>query len=118
MRKKYPNVAGIHFVSPVTGKNMDALVNSIRSVVAKQDYIGRALPSSYLHLEKLVAEQAKAKTPPVLTWHEYSELARLCTIDVDKNGDDLRTATALLHNLGALVHFGDEHKVRTLIHAP
>jgi len=118
VRKKYPNVAGIHFVSPVTGKNMDALVDSIRSVVAKQDYIGRALPSSYLHLEKLVAEQAKAKTPPVLTWHEYSELARLCAIDVDKNGDDLRTATALLHNLGALVHFGDEHKVRTLIHAP
>jgi hypothetical protein len=90
------------------------LIDSIRSIVAKQDYIGRSLPSSYLHLERVLAERAKAMTPPVLTWHAYSELARLCAIEVDSKsgaGDDLRTATALLHNLGSLVHFGDESKV-------
>jgi hypothetical protein len=29
-------VVGIHFVSPVTGKNMDQLMTNIKQVVAKQ----------------------------------------------------------------------------------
>jgi predicted GTPase len=36
VKQKYTNVVGIHFVSPVTGKNMDQLMTSIRQVVAKQ----------------------------------------------------------------------------------
>lgn len=108
-RNKYPNMVGIHFVSPVQGKGMDVLVNSLRQVVAKQDYIGRTLPSSYLALEKVVAAQAKVRTPPVLAWHEYRDLAKLCMIEDDN--EDLRTATALLHNLGSLVHFANDEKV-------
>jgi hypothetical protein len=109
---------GIHFVSSVLGKGIDALINSLRQVVAKQDFIGRALPSSYLALEKLVAEQAKLRTPPVLTWSEYRDLAKLCMID--EENDDLLTATALLHNLGSLVHFANDDKVRDthLTHDP
>ncbi len=102
-------MVGIHFVSPVQGKGMDVLVNSLRQVVAKQDYIGRTLPSSYLALEKVVAAQAKVRTPPVLAWHEYRDLAKLCMIEDDN--EDLRTATALLHNLGSLVHFANDEKV-------
>lgn len=67
------------------------------------------MPSSYLALEKAVQAQAKARMPPILSWREYSELAYLSRID--EEGDDLRTATALLHNLGSLVHFSNEEKV-------
>jgi len=71
--------------------------------------MGRAMPSSYLALEKAVAVQAKTKVPPVMTWAEYRDLARLS--NVEESGDDLRTATTLLHNLGSLVHFPNEEKV-------
>jgi hypothetical protein len=72
--------------------------------------MGRAMPSSYLALEKAVSAQAKTKVPPVMTWAEYRDLARLSLIE--ESGDDLRTATTLLHNLGSLVHFPNEEKVR------
>jgi hypothetical protein len=36
VKGKYPNVVGLHFVSPVTGKNMDQLTSAIQDVVAKQ----------------------------------------------------------------------------------
>jgi hypothetical protein len=36
VKQKYSNVVGIHFVSPVTGKNMDQLMTNIKQVVAKQ----------------------------------------------------------------------------------
>jgi hypothetical protein len=72
--------------------------------------MGQPLPSSYMALERLVAEKAKAKTTPVLTWNEYRDLGKLCTIE--HTNDDLRAATALLHNMGSLLHFSEDEKVR------
>ena len=73
--------------------------------------MGRPLPSSYLALEKALAMHAKSRTPPVLSWQAYSNLARLSLIDDER---DLRTATAFLHNLGSLVHFAKDEKVGSL----
>jgi hypothetical protein len=44
VKQKYSNVVGIHFVSPVTGKNMDQLMTNIKQVVAKQ--VCTSLPTS------------------------------------------------------------------------
>jgi predicted GTPase len=35
-RFKYPNMAGVHFVSAVSGKNIDQLLGGIRDIIAKQ----------------------------------------------------------------------------------
>jgi len=66
------------------------------------------LPSRYLVLERAVAAQASTQTTPILTWEEYREVAKLCTIYEE---EDLRTATSFLHNLGSLVCFNDDEKV-------
>lgn len=69
------------------------------------------LPSSYLALEKLIETRRRTKKPPILNWDEYTDMAKLCLIDDTR--DDLRTATALLHTLGSIVHFAKEEKVIT-----
>lgn len=110
----FPNIVGVHLVSPVTGKGIDALINNIRKVVSRQEFIERKMPSSYLELEKVVLQQAKSRNPPVLKWDAYRELAELCAIK-DCECGDLTAATALLHSLGSLVHFANEDKLRNIV---
>lgn len=84
-----------------------SFISSLLSLL--QEYVGRPMPSTYLALEKALQAQCKVRMPPILTWREYRDLAHLSQIEVE--GDDLITATTLLHNLGSLVYFANEEKV-------
>ena len=70
--------------------------------------MGALLPKNYLELERLIIKERKSRTPPVITWEEYTSMAALCLITQPQ---DLITATTLLHNLGSLVYFGTDPKV-------
>jgi len=124
-------------VSAVTSKGVGSLLNTISRIVAEQvhlvllrssiqpvthwllcsfprvqDFIQQRIPSSYLVLEKALMAHAKTQMPPVLSWAEYDQVAKLCMVEGREN---LYTATVLLHNLGSLVHFGDDEKARMQI---
>jgi hypothetical protein len=102
-------VVGIHFVSCATGQGIEQLLAELKDLVAKQEHIGQALPTNYLELEKILVGMPKERMPPILPWSEYESLARLCLVEQEH---DLRAATSLLHNLGSIVHFPNDEKVR------
>jgi len=108
--QRFPNVVGIHFVSCATGQGIEQLLAELKDLVAKQEHIGQALPTNYLELEKILVGMPKERMPPILPWSEYESLARMCLVEQEH---DLRAATSLLHNLGSIVHFPNDEKVRT-----
>jgi hypothetical protein len=67
--------------------------------------MGAPLPKNYLALEQLILKERTTRVPPVCTWEEFKAMASLCLIRDEQN---LLNATALLHNLGTLVHFNFE----------
>jgi len=112
----FPNITAINFVSNQTGLGMENLRKAIEEIVIQQKHVGQLLPKRYSALEKaLILEREKKKAnslPPICKWEEYSKIAELCLIDDEK---ELEVATSLLHNLGSLIHFGDDEKLRDII---
>ncbi len=81
-KKRFPNIKSIHFVSCLSGKNLDNLVAGIQDIIATQECMGQPLPSNYLELERMIISEAKGKIPPIISWNDYKSLASLCLIEV------------------------------------
>eukprot|EP00007_Cunea_sp_BSH-02190019_P005553 CAMPEP_0174232408 /NCGR_PEP_ID=MMETSP0417-20130205/2700_1 /TAXON_ID=242541 /ORGANISM="Mayorella sp, Strain BSH-02190019" /LENGTH=2427 /DNA_ID=CAMNT_0015310457 /DNA_START=88 /DNA_END=7371 /DNA_ORIENTATION=+ len=108
--RHFHNIESIHLVSCVTQKGMDGLRAEIERLVAAQPHMGEEFPTSYLELEKLAMTEKK-RMPPIVTAQDFAAMGIICNI---REEAELNSATALLHNLGSLVHF-DTDGLRDLI---
>lgn len=56
--------------------------------------MGERMPKSYMALERAVISERLKRTPPVLSWAEFREVAHLCGIE-----DDVGTSQSSLASL-------------------
>ena len=128
-------------MSCLKGKGIAQLQAFLDDTIGAQKYIGEQVPKSYLQLEKMLLAERDAKRkegnkeggdlsptadlsnnstsdsnegakPPIMTWEEFKVMAGLCLIEDEQ---ELELAASFLHNLGSIIHFGDDEKLRDII---
>ncbi|KAL6046584.1 Myotubularin-like phosphatase domain [Balamuthia mandrillaris] len=108
-----PLIQQVHFISCTNGRGVARLMEGMAAILERQEGMGRPLPKSYLQLEKELFEKRREMNPPVLEWKDYVSMAKLCGID--EANEDLLTASEVLHNLGSIVHFTEDAKLRDIL---
>ena len=99
---EYPNIQGIHTISCISQDGISQLDLWIQAIVVNQSYMGELIPKSFMELEKLVQQEKAKRTPPVVTWDEFSRFGYICNV---KTHDQLSAAAAWLHNMGSIIYF-------------
>ncbi|GAM22640.1 hypothetical protein SAMD00019534_058150 [Acytostelium subglobosum LB1] len=109
---KYPSVQAIAMVSCSTGKDIGTLNGIIEEVARAQPTMGEQLPSAYLLLEKMIAEERHLRPIPTMPW---SEMVRLGAMSDINDEQELTRAVSLLHLLGAVVYFPNEAGLKNMV---
>jgi len=123
---RFSNIRGIHFVSCLSGKGIQAFLSEMQTIIATQacpfhaffnvlllglkgfqEHMGQSIPSNYLELERMLHERTR-KELPILSWSEFKSLAKSCLIEHEQ---DLISVSSLLNSLGSLIHFPKDEKV-------
>ncbi|EFA78013.1 leucine-rich repeat-containing protein [Heterostelium album PN500] len=110
--KRFPNIKEIKLVSCTSGKGLTSLRETIEQIASAQPNMGEILPSSYLLLENLVKEERRVRTIPTMSWAEFVQLGKLCTINDE---DELVRATIFLNQIGSLVYFPNEEGLKKIV---
>ena len=92
-------------ISSQSGKNVDKLLELLKSKGLEMPMINEIFPKIYLDLKIKMEEVCKQKYPPILTWNELKEKAKECNIIKEQ---ELLRATNFLHILGFCLHFQKE----------
>mmetsp|Transcript_13456 Transcript_13456/g.18567 ORF Transcript_13456/g.18567 Transcript_13456/m.18567 type:complete len:864 (+) Transcript_13456:1-2592(+) len=117
LEKKYKAMfqsLDLHFraVSCSTGDGIKRLRAELEEIVLRQKHMGESVPTSFLMLERGLAEEALNRVPPVMSKATLQQQASVVNI-IDER--ELSRASKTLHELGSIVHFDSEPKLTDLV---
>ncbi|EFA82412.1 leucine-rich repeat-containing protein [Heterostelium album PN500] len=106
LNARYLEVTGVIGVSCHTQRNIDLLKQEIlTTLIQQQTWINEKIPLTYASLETSLLEEAKKRMPPIVSWSEYCNIAKLVNIT---SQEKLVRATQTLHRWGSIMWFDDE----------
>lgn len=103
LKKRYPSIAGFHFVSCYDGTNIEQLSIDIINTALAEKYMGEKIPECWLQFED-VLKKMKLKRNLI----EFSEILPISTsCGIFENSETIQ-AIQFLHDLGSLLYFNNE----------
>lgn len=107
LQQKYPAIKGFVSTSARTEEGIDQLKTEIAAILAEMPHIDTPFPASWQRLkEELTAMQS---TRHFLTYQEYETVCLECGV---KEESAQRTLVRFLHDLGVVLNFQDDPRVR------
>lgn len=107
LQQKYPTIQNFVSVSARSGKGMEELKRAIRQAVTGMPHIDSALPANWYRVkERLTQSRGRQDYIP---YGQYQELCRQTGVEDDTSQ---RTLIRFLHDLGAVLNFQDDDRVR------
>ncbi|XP_076445934.1 uncharacterized protein LOC143283637 [Babylonia areolata] len=103
LKERYPQIAGFHFVSSVTGTGIEQLEKEVLRVTLEQKNMGEKVPQVWLSLEKKIL-QARLKDS-YLEWGVIRNYGMEIGIYDEK---DTKEAIQFLHELGTVQYFDND----------
>jgi len=109
LRKKYPNIIGIHEISAATGVGLAALQLAIGEEVNKLPHVRDLLPKTWFvvktELENLGHDN---------NYINRDQYLQLCTHNQVTDDASQRLLIGFLHDLGVILHFQEEPRLEAL----
>ncbi|XP_064619612.1 uncharacterized protein LOC135483043 [Lineus longissimus] len=104
LQKRYPQIAGFHSISTLTGMGVADLQEKLFSVTMQEKYMGEDIPEVWFNFEKAVISEREISTN-IINYQRVEEIAFASGIF-----DELETSQAVqfLHDLGTVQHFDNE----------
>ncbi|KAF2069948.1 hypothetical protein CYY_008735 [Polysphondylium violaceum] len=109
LNSKCLEVTGVIGVSSSNFRNIDLLKQEILSTLTSglhSHWITEKIPSIYVTLQNNLREEAKKRQPPIVTWEEYQNIAKLSNFN-ENSLEKLVRATNTLNRWGSLMWFDD-----------
>jgi len=109
LNAKNLEVTGVIGVSSSNFRNIDLLKQEILSTLTSglhSHWITEKIPSIYVTLLNNLKEEAKKRQPPIVTWEEYQNIAKLSNFN-ENSMEKLVRATNTLNRWGSLMWFDD-----------
>ncbi|XP_071087235.1 uncharacterized protein [Haliotis cracherodii] len=103
LTRRYPQIAGFHFISSITGMGVAELEKQLLKVTLEQKNMGEKIPQVWLNLEKKILA-ARSKTS-ILKWDVIKEYGMEVGIYDEK---DIKEAVQFLHELGTVQYFDND----------
>lgn len=107
LQEKYPSIVGFVRTSARDGTGMDELKQQIVEVLSKMDHIDTPFPQSWYDVKTKL--EAMQETQNYLSYGDYRKLCEEADITYDFSQ---RTLIRFLHDLGILLNFQDDDRVR------
>ncbi|XP_023932352.1 uncharacterized protein LOC106160503, partial [Lingula anatina] len=105
LQKKFPQIAGFHFISSLTGQGIRVLEDRLVDVTLAQKYMGEQIPTVWLKLETAILTMKEKKKVSIVKWEEIAAMANEVGIYEE---DDLKEAIQFLTYLGSVQYFDNE----------
>ncbi|XP_046560391.1 probable serine/threonine-protein kinase roco11, partial [Haliotis rubra] len=103
LTRRYPQIAGFHFISSVTGMGVADLEKQLLKVTLEQKNMGEKIPQVWLNLEKKIL--AARSSTSILKWEVIKEYGMEVGIYDEK---DIKEAVQFLHELGTVQYFDND----------
>ncbi|GAM21474.1 hypothetical protein SAMD00019534_046490 [Acytostelium subglobosum LB1] len=109
LKERALEVTGVIGVSTTTQRNMDMLRQEIITTLLQQHstWINEKVPAVYAQLETLLQDESRKRTPPIVSWGEYVNIAKMANITLPEK---LERATKTLHRWGSIIWLADDDK--------
>ncbi len=101
---KYPNIVGFVETSCKENQGIGELKRLVRKAVSKLNHIDNLLPESYFDIKQVLEE----RNDDHITVEEYTKICE--EIDAGFGENSRRSLLQLLHDLGVMLHFGEEDR--------
>ncbi|KYQ93736.1 leucine-rich repeat-containing protein (LRR) [Tieghemostelium lacteum] len=98
-------VTGVIGISSQSNRNIDLLKQEIHQTLLQQSWINEKIPSIYLTLESNLQEEAKKRQPPIVSWDEYQNIAKMSNFA--NSTEKLIRATNTLNRWGSILWLDD-----------
>ena len=105
--QKYPSIVGFVATSARTGAGIADLKVAIQQQLAQLDHVDTPFPASWYAVKSELETLQKERD--YLLYHEYQQLCQRHEVDHDTSQ---RTLIRFLHDLGVLLNFQDDDRVR------
>ncbi|KAK7485956.1 hypothetical protein BaRGS_00022822 [Batillaria attramentaria] len=103
LKRRYPQIAGFHFVSSLEGTGIKELESDLLRVTLEQKNMGEKVPQVWLNLEKKIL--ASRTSTSFLEWQKIKDFGMEVGIYDEK---DIREAIQFLHELGTVQYFDND----------
>ena len=107
LREKYPTIIGFVHTSARTGDGLDKLKEKITAILAEMDHIDTPFPQSWMEIKNEL--ETLQETRNFIHYYEYQQLCQKHEIN---NDSSQRILINFLHDLGILLNFQDDDRVR------
>ncbi len=107
LREKFPQIVGLYKVDNEDGKGILVLKNIIREITWKLPHMRTQWSDSWFNVRKRLENDGR-------NWIEQNEFQRICT-EEDLDTNQANILGEYLHDLGAIIHFHDNLRLRNLV---
>ncbi|MFM2307801.1 MAG: hypothetical protein RLZZ367_2470 [Bacteroidota bacterium] len=108
--ERYKQVKQAQAVNFATNRGVDDLRNIVKELACRLEHIGEDLPKSWVKIRKELVELANEKD--CITIDHYKQLC--AKYGISNEAEAMRLCT-VYHNLGVLLHFGDNAALKHLV---
>ncbi|PRP88917.1 hypothetical protein PROFUN_00385 [Planoprotostelium fungivorum] len=100
---RFENVKGILPINNLTSDGMQYVKLSIEKIASQYGPFHEEIPSNYKAFQRILIEERKKRTPPVITQKKYAQWAQMCGIPEGI----LSRVSHYFNSIGAIHHFPD-----------
>src|ERR1043166_1122583 len=109
LRKKYPNIIGIHETSAATGRGLPELQAAISDEANNLPHVRDLLPESWFVIKTQLEKLGHDKN-----YINRDQYLQLCTDNDVSDDTSQRLLVGFLHDLGVILHFQEEPRLEAL----
>lgn len=109
-RAQYPNIKEFIAVNLSQAAEIPKLLHKIRYHIQALSHIGQEIPAQWMDVRQRLA--AKAKSVPYIDFEEFAEICGDYGIEEEAK---VLVLSSYLHDLGAILHFGDNRILRKVV---